>query len=285
MCLRDAVKCSSKLEMADSEAERSSFLNNNFFFTDIAELDITDISAVAGYVHRNKIDCIINAAAYTAVDKAESEPEVAFNINEYGAWGLSHICMEQNVFLIHISTDYVFDGTATKPYKTNALPRPASIYGQSKRAGEKAILQSQIPCIIIRTSWLYSQYGHNFLNTMLRLGKEKESINVVDDQYGAPTNAHDLAAAILQIVEQTDKISKPTIFHYANEGITTWFGFAKEIMKIAQLACVVHPITTAQYPTAAARPAYSVFNLSKIKKQFNILIPDWEESLRLAINN
>ena len=188
--------------------------------------------------------------------------------------------MEHNAFLIHISTDYVFDGTATKPYKTNAPTLPVSIYGKSKLAGEKAIFFEQIPSVIIRTSWLYSKYGHNFLNTMLRLGKEKEEIYVVNDQFGAPTNAHDLAIVILQIIDQTDKITKPTIFHYANEGMTTWYGFAKEIMKMAKLPCLIHPITTAEYPTPATRPAYSVFDLSKIKSQFNIHIPNWVESLQ-----
>jgi len=256
----------------------------NFIFTDIEELDITDIDAVSNFVHENKINCIINTAAYTAVDKAESEPLIAFDINEEGVWNLAHVCMEQNVFLIHISTDYVFDGSATKPYKTDAHTNPVSVYGKSKLAGEKAILFEQIPSAIIRTSWLYSKYGHNFMNTMLRLGKEKEEIYVVDDQFGAPTNAHDLAVAILQIIHQTDKILQPAIFHYANEGITTWYGFAKEIMKIAQLPCLVHPITTAEYPTPAARPAYSVFDLFKIKNQFDIQIPNWVESLRRELS-
>jgi dTDP-4-dehydrorhamnose reductase len=259
---------------------RGSLYNKNFIFADIEELDITNINAVSNFVHKNKIDCIINTAAYTAVDKAESEPDIVFGINKDGVWNLAHICMEQNAFLIHISTDYVFDGSATKPYKTNACTQPVSVYGKSKLAGEKAILFEQIPSVIIRTSWLYSKYGHNFLNTMLRLGKEKEEIYVVDDQYGAPTNAHDLAAAILQITDQTDKITEPTIFHYANEGVTTWCGFAQEIMKIAKLPCSVHPITTAEYPTPATRPAYSVFDLSKIKNQFDIQIPNWVESLR-----
>jgi dTDP-4-dehydrorhamnose reductase len=177
----------------------------------------------------------------------------------------------------------VFDGTATTPYNTNAKTNPVSMYGESKLDGEKAIFFEQIPSIIIRTSWLYSKYGHNFLNTMLRLGKEKEEIKVVDDQFGAPTNAHDLAVVILQIIPQIDKITKPTIFHYANEGVTTWCGFAQEIMKIAQLPCVVHPITTADYPAPAMRPMYSVMNLSKIKKQFKISIPSWEDSLRYEI--
>jgi len=279
MCLRDVINvCRDKTCLVATKTEQS-----NFFFTDIEELDITDINAVSNFVYQNRIDCIINAAAYTAVDKAEIEPEKVFNVNEYGAWVLSHICMEQNIFLIHISTDYVFDGTATKPYKTNARPNPLSVYGQSKLAGEKAVLESQIPSVIIRTSWLYSKYGHNFLNTMLRLEKEKETLNIVDDQFGAPTNAHDLAEAILHIVAQSDKITKPTIFHYANEGVTTWFGFAQEIMKIAQLPCVVHPITTTEYPTPATRPASSVLDLSKIKKQFNIHIPNWIESLRLTM--
>jgi dTDP-4-dehydrorhamnose reductase len=174
----------------------------------------------------------------------------------------------------------VFDGTASKPYKTNARTNPVSVYGESKLEGERAIFFEQIPSVIIRTSWLYSKYGNNFMKTMLRVGKEKEEIFVVDDQYGAPTNARDLAEAILQIVGQTDKITKPAIFHYANEGVTTWCGFAAEIMKIAQLPCLVHPVATAQYPTPAVRPAYSVFDLAKIKNQFNICIPNWVESLQ-----
>jgi dTDP-4-dehydrorhamnose reductase len=256
----------------------------DFIFTDVEELDITDICAVSDFVCKNKIDCIINTAAYTAVDKAESEPETAFDVNEAGAWNLAHICMEQDVFLIHISTDYVFDGKATKPYKPNVHTNPVSVYGVSKLAGEKAIIEAQIPCAIIRTSWLYSKYGHNFMNTMLRLGKEKTELYVVDDQFGAPTNAHDLAEAILHIAEHTDKIKKPAIFHYANEGVTTWCGFAKEIITIAQLPCLVYPISTADYPTPVARPAYSVFDLSKIKTQFNILIPNWVESLQRELS-
>jgi len=282
-CLQDAVQ-KEKGERRKEKGEKTLTLLRSyaltFFFTDIEELDITDINAVADYVYKNKIDCIVNAAAYTAVDKAEREPENAFSINGDGVWNLTHICMEQNVFLIHISTDYVFDGTASKPYKTNASVNPVSVYGKSKLAGEKAIKDAQIPSVIIRTSWLYSKYGHNFLNTMLRLGKEKEEIFVVDDQFGAPTNANDLTEAILQIIPQTNKITKPEIFHYANEGVTTWCGFAKEIMRTAQLPCTVHPVTTAEYPTPAVRPAYSVFDLSKIKKQFIFQIPDWKESLR-----
>ena len=273
-CLRDAVE---KMEKAES---RTPSYTLTCFFTDIEELDITNISDVADFVQENKIDCIVNTAAYTGVDKAESEPLQAHLVNRDGVFILSHICMEQNVFLIHISTDYVFDGKATKPYKTNARTNPVSVYGKSKLAGEKCIIDEQIPSVIIRTSWLYSQYGHNFLNTMLRLGKEKKEIFVVDDQVGAPTNANDLASAILQIIMQKDKITKPTIFHYANEGVTTWCGFAKEIMKITQLPCSVHPVTTAEYPTPAARPAYSVFDLSNIKTQFNIHIPNWAESLQ-----
>jgi len=289
-CLKDAIQEESRKAMekispsnfegVSGKAGRGSLYHKNFIFTDIEDLDITDINAVSTFVHKNNINCIINTAAYTAVDKAESEPDKAFDINEEGVWHLAHVCMEQNAFLIHISTDYVFDGKATKPYKTNTRTNPVSIYGQSKLGGEKAIFFEQVPSAIIRTSWLYSKYGHNFVNTMLRLGKEKEEIYVVDDQYGAPTNAHDLAAVILQIVHQTDKINKPTIYHYANEGVITWYGFAKEIMKIADLPCLVHPITTAEYPTPAARPAYSVFNLSKIKTQFNISIPNWVESLQ-----
>ena len=275
-CLQDAVNT------VGGAAEQGSL--HNYIFTDIEELDITNIDAVADFVHEHKIDCIINTAAYTAVDKAERETELAFDVNKYGVWSLAHICGEQNVFLIHISTDYVFDGKATTPYKTNARTHPTSVYGLSKLAGEQAIVSEQIPSIIIRTSWLYSKYGHNFLNTMLKLGKEKKEIQVVDDQFGAPTNANDLAAAILQIISQTNKITKPTIFHYANEGVTTWCRFAQEIMHIEQLPCIVKPITTNEYPTPAARPAYSVFNLSKIKTQFNIQIPNWVDSLRKELS-
>jgi dTDP-4-dehydrorhamnose reductase len=261
----------------------SKFKNQNFIFTDLEDLDITNINAVSDFVYQSKIHCIINTAAYTAVDKAESEQEEPFLVNADAVWNLAHICMEQNVFLIHISTDYVFDGNATQPYKTTASTNPVSIYGKSKLAGEKAIMNSKIPSVIIRTSWLYSKYGHNFLNTMLKLGKEKKEINVVDDQFGAPTNANDLAEAILRIISQTVQISKPTIFHYANEGVTTWCGFAKEIMKVAQLPCEVNSITTLEYPTPAKRPNYSVFDLSKIKKQFDINIPKWEESLKKEV--
>ena len=286
-CLRDAVRDERyevKGEKEESrkqkaESSRCSYAQN-FFFTDIEELDITDINAVAKFIYRNKIDCVINTAAYTAVDKAEDEPEEAFAVNTEGVWNLAHICMEQNVFLIHISTDYVFDGKATKPYKTGVRPKPASIYGWSKFKGEREIFFSQIPSMIIRTSWLYSKYEHNFLKTMLKLGREKEEIFVVDDQYGVPTNAHDLAEAILNIIPHTNQITKPTIFHYTNEGVTTWYGFAKEIMKIAQLSCVVHPVSTSDYPTKAVRPAYSVLDLSKIKIQFHIQIHNWVDSLR-----
>jgi len=287
-CLQDAANSSKFLTTLGMRSPsnfegvpegRGSLFDKNFFYTDLEDLDITDINAVSEFVFKNKIDCIINAAAYTDVDKAEREPLVAFDINEKGVWTLAHICMEQNVFLIHISTDYVFDGKATMPYKTNAATDPISVYGKSKLAGEKAILDAQIPSIIIRTSWLYSKYGRNFLNTMLRLGMEKEEIFVVDDQFGAPTNANDLAAAILHIILQIEQITKPSIFHYANEGVTTWCGFAKEIMKVAQLPCNVQPITTIEYPTPATRPAYSVFDLSKIKKKFKIQIPNWKESL------
>ena len=280
-CLRDVINGEQKhsANFNKGAIATSGGVLYNYIFTDIEELDITDISAISDFVHQNNIDCIINAAAYTAVDKAESEQELAFTVNENAVWNLAHICTAQNVFLIHISTDYVFDGKATIPYKTNARTNPVSVYGKSKLAGEKAILREQIPSIIIRTSWLYSKYGHNFLNTMLRLGKEKEEIQVVDDQFGAPTNAHDLAAAILQMIPQTNAITKPAIFHYANEGVTTWRGFAQEIMNIMQLSCGVKPITTPEYPTQATRPAYSVFNLSKIKKQFNIKIPHWRDSV------
>jgi len=272
-----------QLGMCLRDMERKLLSIHNFFFTDVNELDITDGTSVSDFIQKNQIDCIINAAAYTWVDKAESEPELAFRINAEAVGNLAQLCKKNNRFLIHISTDYVFDGTAKTPYKTDTPTHPISIYGKSKLEGEKAIFFEQPSCAIIRTSWLYSKYGHNFLKTIVQLGKENKEIRVVDDQFGSPTNANDLATVIIEMIHQSDKVSKPSVFHYANEGVTTWHGFAEEIMNRAKLPCKVLPISSVHYPTPAKRPAYSVFDLSKIKEFLNIEIPQWKESLIMEL--
>lgn len=266
-------------EIVEIEQDR----NYQYFFTDVDDLDITNKQDVESYFSKNEISAVLNCAAYTAVDKAESEPEKAFLINEIGVGNLAEVCAKLNILLVHISTDYVFDGAATSPYKTNASTNPVSTYGKSKHAGERKVLAAQGKSVIIRTSWLCSKYGANFVKTMLRLGNEKAEIKGVADQFGAPTFAPDLAEAMLKIVDNQEKICKPTYYHFANEGIATWYEFATEIMKIANLKCKVIPIPTSEYPTPAVRPKYSVFDLAKIKKEFQISIPIWQESLESCI--
>ena len=257
----------------------SSFTNDSFFFTDTSNLDITNHAVVAAFIKTNNIDVIVNCAAYTAVDKAESEPELADAINHLAVKNLAIIAKERGAKLIHISTDYVFDGTGHKPYVETDIPNPQSVYGQTKLDGELAI-QAVNPSnsIIIRTSWVYSNFGSNFVKTMLRLGKEHEKINVVSDQVGSPTYAGDLAKVILKILP-TIKNEQVAIYHFANSGNCSWSDFAKAIFKIKGMEVKVHPITTSQYPTLAKRPKYSVLGTDKILMGFGICIPTWRDSL------
>lgn len=260
--------------------ELSSLYPHNFFFTCKDNLDITNAQAIEAFILKNNITAIINCAAYTAVDKAESDQENADKINHQAVKYLATIAKENNIKLIHISTDYVFDGTNYKPYKETDSTNPQSIYGKTKLAAENAIREiNPKNSIIIRTSWLYSSYGSNFVKTMLRLGKEKESLGVVYDQIGTPTYAGDLAKVILDIIPY---IQNPTleIYHYSNEGVLSWYDFAKEIMKMAKLTCKVNPIETSQYPTPAKRPLFSLLNKSKIKNYYNIEMPYWKDSLK-----
>jgi len=254
--------------------------NGSFFFTDVSDLDITNYTAVAAFIKTNSIDVIVNCAAYTAVDKAESEPELADAINHLAVKNLAIIARERGAKLIHISTDYVFDGTGHKPYVETDTPNPQSVYGQTKLDGELA-MQAINPAnsIIIRTSWVYSNFGSNFVKTMLRLGKEHEKINVVSDQIGSPTYAGDLAKAILEILPQI-KNEQVAIYHYTNSGICSWSDFAKAIFQIKGVEVMVHPILTSQYPTLAKRPQYSVLENSKIKKKFNLNMSYWVDSLK-----
>jgi len=253
--------------------------NYDFYFTTSQDLDITDFDSVRKYISDNQIKIIINCAAYTAVDKAESEQELANKINHLSVKNLAQIAKDYDIKLVHISTDYVFDGTNFKPYTEDDTVNPQSVYGKTKLDGEKAILEYNLEnSIIIRTSWVYSYYGNNFVKTMLRLGKEKESLGVIFDQIGTPTYAKDLAKTILKIIPKIQN-SKLSIYHYSNEGAISWYDFAKEIIKMAKLMCKINPIETKDYPTPAKRPHYSVLNKSKIKSAFSIEIPYWKDSL------
>lgn len=246
----------------------------NAVFSDVDTLDITDLVAVKNFVINNHIEIIINCAAYTAVDKAEDDFELAKKINEEGPRNLALAGTK----IIHISTDYVFDGQNHRPYLPENEPRPISVYGRTKRAGELAVLDNAKIALVIRTAWLYSAHGNNFVKTVRRLGVEKESLNVVVDQIGTPTFAGDLAQAIVSILPQMNESNKG-IYHYTNEGVCSWFDFATEIVKLSGLNCKVNPIPSSAYPTKAVRPFYSVLSKEKIKTIFNIGIPHWKESL------
>ena len=257
---------------------------NEFVFVGRGELDLSQEEGVANYFNNNdKFDFIINCAAYTAVDKAEQEQELANQVNHLAVKQLAEIANKQQAKLMHISTDYVFDGESKKSYTETDETNPINIYGKTKLAGEKA-LQKIMPtnAIIIRTSWVYSEYGNNFVKTMLRLGKERDEISVVDDQIGSPTYATDLANVILDIVQNVEfkEPSQTTqIYHYSNEGEISWYEFAKEIFELTDIQCSVSSITTEQYPTPAKRPKKTLMNKDKIAKKFSVNTPDWKESL------
>ncbi len=256
-----------------------SYNNYNCYFTDKEQLDITQKEAIVAFVKTHAIDTIINAAAYTAVDKAESEPEIADAINHLAVKNLAEVARTHAIKLIHISTDYVFDGTYYKPYTEEDPTNPNSVYGSTKLAGEIAMQEiNPHHSIIIRTSWVYSSFGANFVKTMLRLGRERDSLGVIYDQVGTPTYARDLAQAILDIVPQLHN-EGVALYHYTNEGVLSWYDFAKEIMRMAKIACEVNPIETLAYPTPAQRPHYSLLNKTKIKQDFHLTIPYWKESL------
>ena len=255
-----------------------------FFYTDVAELDITDAVAIDKYIINNHINVIINAAAYTAVDKAEDDEENAYRINCTAVGNLAKVAKKYDLFLFHISTDYVFSGDSSKPHEENDTPAPKSVYGSTKLAGERAIQESGCRAIIIRTSWLYSEYGNNFVKTMLRLGAERENLRVVCDQIGGPTYAGDLAKVIFRLLEGISGVSGTEFYHFANEGVCSWFDFSKAIMEMGGLRCRVEAIPSSEYPAKARRPASSVFNLCKIKTDTGMEIPYWRDSLLLTIN-
>ena len=259
--------------------ELSTKYEYNFFFTDRSNIDITNKESIKTFCQTNSINTIINCAAYTAVDKAESDEVNADLINRKAVKKLALVSEELNIKLIHISTDYVFDGKAYKPYVEEFQTKPNSVYGKTKLNGENEMINvNPKNSIIIRTSWVYSSYGNNFVKTMLRLGKEKDELGVIFDQVGTPTYAAHLAMAILDIIPKLNN-PKVEIYNYSNEGVLSWYDFAKEIMKMAKLNCKINPIETHQYPTPAKRPHYSLLNKSKIKSTFNIEIPYWKDGL------
>ena len=253
----------------------------NYFFTDVKELDITDENAVKAFIEANSIDCVVNCAAYTAVDKAEADEARADVLNHVAPGYLARAVHARGGQMVHVSTDYVFDGTAHVPYREDAPTCPATAYGRTKLAGEEAVKQECPESAIIRTAWLYSTFGNNFVKTMLRLGREKESLGVIFDQIGTPTYARDLAAAIFAVLEQG---IVPGIYHFSNEGVISWYDFTKAIHRIAGIAgCKVRPLHTEEYPAPAARPHYSVLDKTKIKETYHIEIPYWKDSLEECI--
>lgn len=263
-----------------------------WFFTDVCSvsdgtavvpLDITDRTAVDSFVEGNAIDVIVNCAAYTAVDRAETDEERALLLNATAPGYLAEAIGRRGGQLIQISTDYVFDGTAHTPYVEDAATCPASAYGRTKLAGEKAVLAANPSAMIIRTAWLYSTFGNNFVKTMLRLGREKDQLGVIFDQIGTPTYARDLAAAIMTAINQG---IVPGIYHFTDEGVTSWYDFTLAIHRLAGITtCHVCPLHTSEYPTPAARPHYSVLDKTKIKQTYGIEIPHWEKSLQECIKS
>jgi dTDP-4-dehydrorhamnose reductase len=263
----------------------------DFIFLSKSELNIGQNESVQSFFALHRPDFCINCAAYTAVDKAETEKENAFLINGKAPGVLAASAKKYNCRFIHISTDYVFDGNATSPYKEDTATNPQSVYGASKLDGEKRVMQENADSIIIRTSWVYSEYGKNFVKTMIKLMSERSEINVVNDQIGSPTYAADLAYVILQIIETflsaDSRLSTPDsfygVYHFSNSGVISWYDFAVAIKDLTKSSCKINPISTSQYPTPAKRPAYSVLDKTKIQQTFGVKFYDWKESLARCI--
>jgi len=271
---------------SEIKARSEQFPGIEFLFTDVDELDLTDFESVRAYCEQHQPSFIVNCAAYTAVDVAETDIDLATLINTKVPAFLGKIAAQINAKVVHVSTDYVFDGTACTPYEEADLVDPDSVYGKTKLNGEIALVKEDPKAIIIRTSWLYSSYGKNFVKTMIKLGIERDELKVVVDQVGTPTFAGDLADAILMIVSKAQEEGstwKAGIYHFSNEGVCSWYDFAKAIHEIYGIDCNVHPISTDEYPTPAKRPAYSVLCKKKIKRNYGITIPYWRDSLKSCI--
>lgn len=258
-----------------------------FFFSHRKELDLSNPAKITDFFQQHQFDLMINCAAYTAVDKAESEPELAEQLNHLAVKQLAEIAKQKNTKLIHISTDYVFNGLNYKPYTEAVGVEPQGVYGLTKLKGEKAVLKElDNNAIIIRTSWVYSEFAHNFVKTMLKLGQERDELNVIFDQVGTPTYAHDLASTIMTIVQSkvfNQTQFKSELYHYSNEGVCSWYDFAKAIFETENIQCKISAIETKDYPTPAKRPHYSLLNKSKIKQAYKIDIPYWRDSLIVCL--
>jgi len=267
-------------------ARISQYLGYNFLFTDIDTLDICDKEAVRKYVLENDVQYVMNCAAYTAVDKAEEHEDLCMRINRDAVRNLGEAAHAVGAKVIHVSTDYVFDGTSCRPYLESDATCPVSVYGRTKLAGEQALMEVCPDSVIIRTAWLYSEYGNNFMKTVLRLGKEWDELRFIFDQVGTPTYAGDLAVAMLTVLERAEAGKFiPGIYHFSDEGVCSWYDFTVKILQIAGMNNRVIPIETKDYPTPASRPHYSVLNKGKIKSTYGLTIPHWETSLAYCMNN
>ncbi|MFW5426541.1 MAG: dTDP-4-dehydrorhamnose reductase [Methylophagaceae bacterium] len=259
----------------------------NIVFATRAELNLSDTDSINTFFQQQQFDLIINCAAYTAVDKAESEPELADKINHLAVKQLAETAQKQHAKLIHISTDYVFNGQQYRPYIETDDVAPQGVYGLTKLKGEQAILETMANnAVIIRTSWVYSEFGNNFVKTMLKLGNDRDSLNIIFDQVGTPTYATDLAQAIMTIVQnQTfQQEFRTELVHYSNEGVCSWYDFAKTIFELSGIECDVSPIETKDYPTPATRPHYSLLNKARIKQRYDLTIPYWKDSLQHCVS-
>ncbi len=256
---------------------------STFVYTDVADLDITKWEDVNAFFKNNEFTDVINCAAYTAVDKAEEEEELALLINAEGPANLAKASKLNNARFVHVSTDYVFDGKAHRPYTEEDIAEPPSAYGKTKLEGEKLVMKEGEGVLIFRTSWLYSEFGNNFLKTMMKYGKERDELRVVFDQIGTPTYAVDLANAILCIIHSKDKGDTNQIYHYSNEGVVSWYDFAKEIMEEAKIDCLISPILSVEYPLPAPRPYFSVMDKTKTKRDFTVEVPYWKDSMKKCI--
>lgn len=257
------------------------FPDFNYIYTDVAELDICDKSALDAFVKANNVNVIVNCAAYTAVDKAEDDVELCYKINRDAVRNIAEVATENKVKVVHVSTDYVFDGTNYFPYTEDMPVCPATVYGKSKLEGEQALLENCKESVILRTAWLYSSFGNNFVKTMIKLGTERDSLGVIFDQVGTPTYAADLADAILQLLRNETFV--PGIYHFSDEGVCSWYDFTKTIHRMANITCDVKPIEAKDYPARTPRPHFSVLNKGKIKSTYGISIPHWEVSLEKCI--
>lgn len=268
---------------SELKAIENNLTNSSCFFTDVEELDITDKSAIDTFVTSNNINIIINCAAYTNVDKAEDDKTTADLINHKATLNLAQVALQRNAFLVHVSTDYVFDGSRNIPYTEDVPTVPLGVYGVTKLKGEQAVTSSGCKYLIFRTSWLYSAFGNNFVKTMIRLTTEKDKLNVVFDQVGTPTYAGDLAEMIFSIIEKGQLTNHSGIYHFSNEGICSWYDFTKEISLQAGTVCDVQPCHSSEFPSKVTRPSFSVLDKTKIKKDFNYIIPYWKDSLAICM--